>query len=682
MNRLKSFFYVLAIIYRLSSYAQHDTIDIMSLSLEELMKLEVTTAGKTEQKLSDAPGVIAVIHSTEIKMFACRNLSDILDRATSIFVFGSYAFPDNMITIRGEATSHYNTHILLLINGRPFHASKEGYSQPLIRAFPVETIERIEILRGPGSALYGTAAYAGVINVITKTGDRQNSTASFNYGSFGTVTGNIASGFEKGNFSMSVGGYFMKSDGWDYNIRNGAIVDGEKTILPQYYFPAEENATGATMKMKYKNLTINSFIGYNLQMAFQLYGGKEWHVGETHSLIDLGYKHEFNAKLNSQLNLTYNHLHLWQPRDQLAYNDRETGSFNDYMIELINFYQPIDNLRLTIGGVLTNRTGIIENFERTADKEPHDIWENENTNPFKVVPQYTEMWWNTYANAIYEIMPFASLVAGVQVNKVPNIKLDVVPRVGLIFGFDTPFYVKLLYGQAFRSADSFELNSQIDVIRGNPNLLPEDIKTYEIQVAYSRKTINLSATYFNSLQTNTITRSLASDSILVEDGVSYPVYINLGGLNSYGVEVDGKANVDDNLLLYFSALYHENENFEGQKNIYGIPNVFVKTGLQYATQRGINLGVFNTWVSKGNEFDANFNINPPADAFDYLTAKVSVNLNKFLKLNNTSDIILNFSGVNLLNAEIHYPEYGLKNVNTIPGRSGIALYGGLKINLN
>ena len=77
----------------------------------------------------------------------------------------------NVPAVRGDLPTHTNNHTLLLINGRPVRESNSGgWNFPVYMAYPIDMIERIEFVRGPGSVLYGTNAYTGVINVITKEG--------------------------------------------------------------------------------------------------------------------------------------------------------------------------------------------------------------------------------------------------------------------------------------------------------------------------------------------------------------------------------------------------------------------------------------------------------------------------------------------------------------------------------
>jgi outer membrane receptor for ferrienterochelin and colicins len=79
----------------------------------------------------------------------------------------------SMIAFPGDPLRGTSTHVLLLLNGRPVREVQEGgIKTAILEGFPIDAIERIEVVKGPGSVLYGSEAFAGVVNVITVTPDR------------------------------------------------------------------------------------------------------------------------------------------------------------------------------------------------------------------------------------------------------------------------------------------------------------------------------------------------------------------------------------------------------------------------------------------------------------------------------------------------------------------------------
>ena len=130
----------------------------------------VSTASKFPQSVKEAPASITVITAEDIRRYGHRTLADTLRSVRGFYT--TYDRNYSYVGMRGFARpGDYNTRILLLLNG---HRVNDGtYDMaPIGTDLPIDVslIERIEIIRGPGSALYGTNAFFAVINVVTRTG--------------------------------------------------------------------------------------------------------------------------------------------------------------------------------------------------------------------------------------------------------------------------------------------------------------------------------------------------------------------------------------------------------------------------------------------------------------------------------------------------------------------------------
>ncbi|MEZ5197709.1 MAG: TonB-dependent receptor plug domain-containing protein [Bacteroidales bacterium] len=166
---------------------------IQSQEIETLWDIEVTTASKQEEKMSDAPGIITVVTKDEIASFGGNSLWDVLNRVTSMYMIHAGTYMWNIGSVRGQNVSVFDNHVLILLNGRPLRDGiSGGLNSVFYNSFPLEGIDHLEIIRGPGSVLYGTNAYSGVINIITKKAKEKTSLdASVTYGSFNTAIVNV-----------------------------------------------------------------------------------------------------------------------------------------------------------------------------------------------------------------------------------------------------------------------------------------------------------------------------------------------------------------------------------------------------------------------------------------------------------------------------------------------------------
>ena len=166
------------------------------LSLEELMEMEVTTASKSPERQLDAPAIVEVLTKDELNRFGGTTLKDLLIRIPGLTAVSGYFTDRSMIGFPGDALqAPTSRHVLLLINGRPVREVQEGgIKTAMLEAFPVDAIERIEVVKGPGSVLYGSEAFAGVINVITTTPESNGVSVGAlggegaAYGTMGTAT--------------------------------------------------------------------------------------------------------------------------------------------------------------------------------------------------------------------------------------------------------------------------------------------------------------------------------------------------------------------------------------------------------------------------------------------------------------------------------------------------------------
>jgi iron complex outermembrane receptor protein len=148
--------------------ADDDPRDLSSLPLERLLDLEIDGASKFPQKMTAAPSVVTVITAAEIKEHGYRTLADILRTVPGLYVTNDRNY--EYLGARGFGRpGDYNSRVLLLVDGQ--RINDDVYDGALIdRSFPihVDLIDRVEFVPGPASAVYGSNALLGVINVVTR----------------------------------------------------------------------------------------------------------------------------------------------------------------------------------------------------------------------------------------------------------------------------------------------------------------------------------------------------------------------------------------------------------------------------------------------------------------------------------------------------------------------------------
>jgi len=116
-------FLLMELLFPFESYAQTENIDPFDLTLEQLGQVSVIAASQREEPISDAPGVVTVVTSEDIKNFGARNIADIVNRLPNSYVLSSLIHPNGATGVRGGLQTHVDNHILILINGRPMRES-------------------------------------------------------------------------------------------------------------------------------------------------------------------------------------------------------------------------------------------------------------------------------------------------------------------------------------------------------------------------------------------------------------------------------------------------------------------------------------------------------------------------------------------------------------------------------
>jgi len=609
--------------------------DLMDMSLNELldMEIEVEVASKSAEKIWDAPGIVTVMSAVEIDQMGAVNLVDLLNRVTSVYMLNTYFSPNNFTSFRGDSSSNYDNHVLILLNGRPMRESQNGsFNAAIYQAFPIEAIDRIEVIRGPGSVLYGANAFSGVINLVT--GGDAGTRVDVHAGSFDGAGGHIDSlgGWRGLEYHISAGTF--TESGWDFEAVDEAGV-------AQNLEMGEENYS-FFINLAYGDWHLEAL---GVRSTYDYWGGSPSGGGSERDLGryfgNLGW-HRESGRWNTEVNLTYNVMDI---------NDGGVNETEDLLFEVTTFYQWGEKTTLTLGGLVDNNTG-----EFGAIVLPYD-----RTNS------------SAYMQVEYRHSDALKLIAGGQYNKPDRGSSDFVPRLGFIYDFTPKTGVKVLYGEAFRSPAAVETDFNIPpFLSGNPDLNPEKVATTEIQVFHDGANYQVAGTFFNTEQKDLIGR------LFVTEPTPGFTYRNLGTGTFQGLEFEGKYAPSEHLYTTFSTTWQQNENQDGIDGFTTMPDFMAKIGLVRRFGSRTTLGVFNSYFgdAEGNQ-TTNPEVtlaNPAADAFHLVSANLEFSLKQG---EGGKGMKLSLFSQNLLDEETHVPEIVRRNINTMPAYAGRSIYGKL-----
>jgi iron complex outermembrane receptor protein len=257
---------------------------------QEATQLSIAT--KHLQTVREAPAIVSVVTEREIRNMGARNLLDILRRVpgfgTTIGYYGKFEFEVRGIKDQSSAR------VLFLIDGIPSNENLGSGLEWALHHIAVDNIRRIEIIRGPGSALYGSSAFTGVINVVTKQGKEIDGViVSGGAGNFQTSRYNLQVGKRSGDLNIAFFADYDRTDGPRLKIERDVLGNSGETDY-------DIDRLDVGLKVGYKELTLNTRVvkverGPYIGVAFAANDESELDI--TTYLSELAYRHSFGEKV-------------------------------------------------------------------------------------------------------------------------------------------------------------------------------------------------------------------------------------------------------------------------------------------------------------------------------------------------------------------------------------------------
>lgn len=634
----------------LSFSNKNDSDDALEQELNYLRAENIShviTASKREQTSNEAPANITVITHQEIEELGVFSLSEVLSFIPGVTVLETY-FGYTDIIFRGNFQEHYNNKSLLMVNSHPFWEVVNGSYH--LEAIPINSIKQIEIIRGPGSVLYGTNAYAGVINIITFNGKEvDGGTISARTGSFNTQEYGVSFGKTINNIDFFLSATLLDNDGYNFNVDNdemggSGIIDYENDISNLF--------TG----FSYAGFTLNA--GYFSQdkqkigiVPILVFGGENHFEGYY---MDLKYEKSFNKNLAIQWNLRHDdsdrisrvsNFDAGRDIDLLSGGKKSGGEFQ-------LFYDFNESLRI-IGGVAYD----------SYESEPY-LFQIVNTDEISTSTAYYDsastIEKGYYIQADGKITPKLNLIGGIRFNDNSRAGQGLSPSLGTVYELTKNTYFKVLYGEAFRSPNFFEQMVDVSgIIFGDPNLKAERIKTLDLGIDHSySKNYSTKLNLFFLDTNDTIERSDTNG-----DGI--PDYINSEGQKIHGLEFELNRKAK-NLSAFFNVSYRDGELKESGKDIPFIANYSGNAGLTWNYTNKLPISFNLQYI--GNRKSDNVTIDDYFLSNLQFTYKPSTNYKLFFTINN------------LFDQEYSYPEYIRQRIDDIPGGPERTFFGKIEFN--
>lgn len=462
-----------------SAVAQQTTKDLSEASLEELTNIQVYSASKHMQSASDAPASVTVVTADEIQKYGYRNLADVLRSVPGFYV--TYDRDYTFVGVRGFGRlGDWNSRILLLIDGHRINNDVLGQAM-VGNEFLVDLdmVERVEIVRGPSSSLYGANAFFAVINVITRTAKEvKDWELSYQTGSFGTNEGRATYGHQFRDLGVLLSGTFYNSQ-------------GQTLFFPQFNTPANNNGiTSDTDYESYKHILATlTFHGFTLQGLFSTrdkgvptaYFGAvfndpaDYNV-DSHQFVNLGYQHSV-GKWQLDAHTGYDQARLQGPVPEAPLIPGDPVVLNTFSFRGNWWTGEVKVSRdLFEGNRLTLGSEVRDNLRQDQGDllNPPNVFTPESNS--SLITAF-------YAQDEFAITHRFTLNAGVRYDHYSTFGGTTNPRLALIYRAADKTTLKMLYGKAFSAPDVYQTSPDFGTFYDdNPKLQPERIQSLEGRV--------------------------------------------------------------------------------------------------------------------------------------------------------------------------------------------------------
>ena len=606
----------------LSSNVDAQTV-VQSDSLPEV----VVTGTGTLHLLKDAPVQTEVINQRMLKNFSGKSIDEILSSLTS-----SFSFNEDDMGSQMQMNGLGNSYILVLIDGKRIHGDVGGQND--LSLIDPQNIEKIEIVKGASSALYGSDAIAGVVNIITKK-HRQEGVLlenSTRVGSYGDLRQHNAVGLNFGKFSSLTNFQLQHSDGWQntgtehtvgteppiYDSRNKTVNRHTNWQVAQRftYKPTDRLELYADGSIYRKRI-------YRTSGKYPHYDVKTWDMEYQNASVSAGGTYKLNATDFLQLDVDWN-------RHAYYYDFTATTLVEDYDKSAGTIYYPyfpylagqkelqsdqqrtMANLKGVFSLPYNNKLNVGAEYRYDWLKAPTRVRGGKAHDNTQSV--YVQDEWNP--------VDMLNITAGLRLNHNSSFGMKLTPKLSAMLKLSNDFRLRASWSQGFKTPAIRELYyryvrqmSGTYLYLGNENLKPQSSNYYSMSAEYTHGSLSLTLSgYYNKLDNMialvTIPNYQAPDEyIILYDPVKTRQYQNIETAKTYGLDFNARYSWRELTVgLGYSYLdtranqYDTTHDRMQKVTIDGMAhhkgNLFAMWGHRFSNDYRLGIGVYGRMSSK------------------------------------------------------------------------------------
>ena len=650
---------------------------LYQLSLEELLLLKTSSASKFEETIKDIPHSVYVITKSDLEAYGYRTLAEALMHVPGFYMVDDhYNYKENF-GIRGFYRDEWNHNVIFLVNGvRQRDGDSFNNSLSYINV-PIQSIERIEIIKGASSVIYGTGAFMGVVNIIT-TSDKDDGGIYGSCGTQNTFNAGVNLNKHSDKMSITVNSGVGKTNGINQNYRDmgadtnlmsgkymheqfgyGSIVVKSGPFFSSLSFDKNRNTRpvasppyiSKVYEQKTDFMAFRSLIGINMNVSKWLEFNTSWQyqLNEEETFFDLfgldnNLEWEKLTVQSDELDLNLKARYLDKMFSSLGFNLYSVTQDNNHidvpLIGLSNWFSDVENPMNILG--IYYRMG----WEITSDLTLIAGVRFDKTN------SYVEKRIVNTGNDIIDPQHIVTDSFRIEKYTYPDLGVHVLPEIALLYQPNNHNTFKFIYGTAINQPAPFNTKGASEGIK------PEYIRNLEI---------NHTSVFSSNLRlTNSLFYNHYYDLVTVEfyirDSVVVQMPKNTGEISTLGFESILDYRPIHNLNISAALNYNHSTDLK-HREVYPAfsPQLLAILNVSYRWQ-SFNFAITNQFTSATQpKYDyslsdpANMNSAPIGRVGPEAPAYLNTGVNIRFMPERPGHIWINLRISNLFNQKMYYP---------------------------
>ena len=654
--------------------------ELIELSIDELLNVTISTASRTEEKSEDVPASVVVIGRDEIEKYGYRTLAEILQSIPGVYGIDHYYREGVALGMRGFWSGITNKHIMILVDGIPQRNDYMGtHALPDI-AVPVEAIERIEVVRGAMSVMYGSGAFFGVINIVTESPENKATRlATVSMGSNETKRTFLRLANTLGEWQYTVNLSHYQTRGVDAALGKVMLQNDWETAERDYAQAYVRTMSGMLENqetflngiLKYHNWTLlANYTDTNQESAFYTPPVTNGSNNPRHTLkLGLMYEKQWSDTFSTQARFYYTDYELYSDMEMVrpGYVAIEDVKTQQYHAEANIFWQPSQKLNVTAGLSYDH----LAHYQMALNSPEGGFF-----NTIDSLPGKKPQSWDVFAQVSYNILDDLKLIGGLRLHQTLSYPakhvnalglpqqtivmgeyaeddIRVIPRLAGLWRLNKQHLFKLLYGESVVDIATQQNTNLFD--KEMPALTLENINTTELAYVGSFQKVGVTASLFKNQLDNLIVRTNLINLNSTDPNERYIMVMNNSGkMRTYGAELTVQLRPNEQWQFELSGTYQKTRDKKLDMPAAYSPNFLGYAKAMYKIKPNHTVAAMGRYVgSMMPLYDESTQqrLGDTVDGYTVFDANYRWN-NAF-----TKGLFIDVRVSNLLNEEIRYPVF-------------------------